>query len=252
MNENNVSLIDVSASNTSTDIDFNLKQRLYDYSRGYSDDEQGNETAHYQYFIGDTTPTEYIEPLSTTAVNANDGQIVKTKDGYNLILVSSGEKQPSAKYSIDDHDNDLLKNIVFKYNDEYIVIPNVFNEKADMDMLNFNQIKTYLLESVTKGTANLLPSDISDAVTKFLTPVVTRLTSDETQLVLILEFINSTGTNYTFGSTEKDEAFLKIVEINKNKADDYLYLIEDEDTTGTCNSFPEWWTKLNELIGGNN
>lgn len=248
----NVSLVDVSATNTSTDMDFNLKQRLYDYSRGYSEDEQGNETAHYQYFIGDTTPTEYIEPLSTTAINSNDAQIVKTKDGYNLVLVSSGEKQPSAKYSIDDHDNDLLKNIVFKYNDEYIVVPNVFNEKSDMDMLNFNQIKTYLLESVTKGTANLLPSDVADAVSKFLTPVVTRLTSDETQLVLILEYINSTGTSYTFGSADKDQDFLRIVQINKNSADDYLYLVEDEDTTGTCNSFPEWWTKLNELIGGNN
>lgn len=248
----NVSLTDVSATNTSTDIDFNLKQRLYDYSRGYSEDDLGNETAHYQYFIGDTTPTEYIEPLSTTAINTNDSQIVKTKDGFNLLLVSKGEKQPSALYSVDDHDNDLLKNIVFKYNDEFIVVPNVFNEKSDNDMLNFNQIKTYLLESVTKGTATLLPSDVSDAVSKFLNPVVTRLTSDETQLVLILEFIKSTGTNYTFGSTDKDKDFAKLVDINKNKADSYLYLVEDEDTTATCNSFPEWWTKLNELIGGNN
>nr|MCR5232259.1 hypothetical protein [Acholeplasmatales bacterium] len=248
----NVSLVDYSATNTSTDLDFALKQRLYDYSRGYSEDENGNVTAHYQYFIGDTTPTEYIEPLSTSAVNVGDSQIVKTKDGYNLILVSTGTKQASAKYSIDDHDNDLLKNIVFKYNDEYIVVSDVFNEKADNDKLNANQIKVFLLESVTKGTANLLPSDVTDAVNAFLSPVVSRLTGDETQLVLILEYINSTGSSFTFGSAEKDADFEKVIQINKNQADDYLYLTEDEDTTGTCNSFPSWWDELNNLIGGNN
>ena len=246
-----VSLVDYSATNTSTDLDFNLKQRLYDYSRGYSSDDLGVETAHYQYFIGNTTPTEYIEPLSTNAINANDEQIVKTKDGYNLILVSSGTKQPSAEYSVDDHDNDLLTNIVFKYNDEFIVIPNVYNEKTDNEKLNINQIKVYLLESVTKGTNSLLPSDISDAVSSFLAPVVTRLTSESTQLMLILEFIKSTGSTYTFGSDAKNADFNKFVEINKNQADDYLYLIEDEDTTSTCNNFPDWWDELNALIGGN-
>ncbi len=252
----NVKVEDYTVTNTSVDSDFALKQRLYDYSRGYSLDSNGLRTATYQYFIGDSTPSEYIEPLTDACTNADDDQIVYTKDGYNLIIVTEGKNQPSAEWSVTDHEDDLFTNIVIKYNEEYIQIPNVYNEgENDEYKLNKNQIKVYLLEQVVLNTSNLLPSDVSDAVSTFLSPVVTRFTSDATQLELVINKINENG-KYTFNvdSTDKtdyDAMFNKVREINQSQADNYLYIYEAQDTTGTCNNFPDWWENLAKLIGGN-
>ncbi len=254
----NVKLEDFTVTNTTTNVDFALKQRLYDYSRGYSEDDNGTKTAIYQYFIGDSTPSEYIEPLTDSCVNADNDQIVYTADGYNLIIVTEGTNQSSAKWSSTDNDDDLFTNITIKYNEKYITIPNVYNDGVNGEYkLNTNQIKVYLLESVVLGTSNLLPSDISSAVSSFLAPVVTRFTSDATQLEIILQYINSKNGSYTFNvdssdSTDYDAMFNRIRTINQNQADDYLYIYEAEDTTGTCNNFPNWWVELAKLIGGNN
>ena len=252
----NVKVEDYTVTNTSVDSDFALKQRLYDYSRGYSLDSNGLRTATYQYFIGDSTPSEYIEPLTDACTNADDDQIVYTKDGYNLIIVTEGKNQPSAEWSATDHEDDLFTNIVIKYNEEYIQIPNVYNEgENDEYKLNKNQIKVYLLEQVVLNTSNLLPSDVSDAVSTFLSPVVTRFTSDATQLELVINKINENG-KYTFNvdssdKTDYDAMFNKVREINQSQADNYLYIYEAQDTTGTCNNFPDWWENLAKLIGGN-
>lgn len=252
----NVKVEDYTVTNTSVDSDFALKQRLYDYSRGYSLDSNGLRTATYQYFIGDSTPSEYIEPLTDACTNADDDQIVYTKDGYNLIIVTEGKNQPSAEWSATDHEDDLFTNIVIKYNEEYIQIPNVYNEgENDEYKLNKNQIKVYLLEQVVLNTSNLLPSDVSDAVSTFLSPVVTRFTSDATQLELVINKINENG-KYTFNvdssdKTDYDAMFNKVRQINQSQADNYLYIYEAQDTTGTCNNFPDWWENLAKLIGGN-
>ncbi len=247
----NVKLEDFTVTNTSTDIDFNLKQRLYDYSRGYSEDDNGTKTSIYQYFIGDSTPSEYIEPLTSTCTDALDTQIVYTKDGYNLLIVTEGANQPSAKWSSTDNDDDLFENIVIKYNEEYVVIDNVYNDgENDEYKLTKNQIKLYLLESVVLGTSNLLPSDISGAISTFLSPVVERFTGDATQLEIVLQFIEKKNGSYSFESDTANDVFNNIREINQNKSDNYLYVYELLDTTNTCNSFPDWWVKLAELIGG--
>jgi hypothetical protein len=246
----NVKLEDYTITNTSKDCDFALKQRLYDYSRGYSTDASGDKTSSYQYFIGDSTPSEYIEPLTANCVLADDSQIVLTKDGYNLIIVTEGTNQPSAKWSSTDNDDNLFENLVIKYNDNAIIIPDIYNDgENDVYKLTKNQIKVYLLENVTLGTSNLLPSDLSSALSTFLAPVVTRFTGDATQLEIILEYIKEVNGSYTFNVDSSDTVdhnaiFDQIREINKNKADDYLYIFEELDTTGTCNNFPQWWTKL--------
>ncbi len=246
----NVKLEEFTVTNTSTNYDFALKQRLYDYSRGYSLDSNGSRTATYQYFIGDSTPSEYIEPLTANCVLADDSQIVLTKDGYNLIIVTEGTNQPSAKWSSTDNDDNLFENLVIKYNDNAIIIPDIYNDgENDVYKLTKNQIKVYLLENVTLGTSNLLPSDLSSALSTFLAPVVTRFTGDATQLEIILEYIKEVNGSYTFNVDSSDTVdhnaiFDQIREINKNKADDYLYIFEELDTTGTCNNFPQWWTKL--------
>lgn len=233
-------------TNSSTDVDFTLKQRLYDYARGYSDTDgvagESDGDTKYQYFINATQPTEYIEPLSSSAVYKDNTQIIETNDGFNLILVTQGSSTPSAKWEELDFDDDLLTNIILKYNEKYITIDNIYNSE---DKLSFNQIKLYVLEYVSSQTSNLTPSELSDATSTFLSPVLTRFTGSETQRIILLEYIESDSGKLHFTTEGYDEEFEKIMEINKNSADSYNYIYND--TTETSNSFPDWWTKLNDL-----
>ena len=237
--------VEFSVTNSTTDQDYNLKQRLYDYTRGESEDGKT-----YQYYINDTTPTLYIE--SNPAENA-----VITEDGVNLIVVSSGTAKASAKWSEDDFGSvDILKDVKIKYNDSWYTINNIFNET---DSLNLEQIKLYILDYAVNGSSTMMPSSISTAITNYLAPVYTRFTSDETQRIILLNFINKqTGNKVTsdnlydvvkFANTSYNGAegtFAKIIVINQNVADSYASL--NGDTTGTSDTFKDWWTKLYENI----
>ena len=229
-----IAVEDFTATNSSVDIDFNLKQRLYDYV-----DPNGK----YQYFKNDTTPTIYIEPLDEQCTNTDNNTIVETKDGYNLILVTSGSTKPSAELKLDDYDDDLLLNIIVKYNDEYYTIENLAN---DTDKLNNNQIKLYVLEYVSTQTSSLTPSALSSAYTTFLSPVLTRFTGNETQREIILQYIENASGAVKFTTEGYDDLFAKLSQINKDVADDYIDLYEDP--TQTANSFSDWWTNLENYL----
>ncbi len=241
---------DVTVTNSSLDVDFAIKARLYDYARGHNDDN----TKTYQYFINGTAPTAYIESLTEESINNND--IVKSDDGYNLLLVTSGTSSPSAKLEEKDDKVKLLTDIIIKYNEEYVKIANVYN---DFDRLNANQIKLYVLDYVVNGSSTLAPSEISDAITSFLAPAVTRYTAAETQRIILLSFIHNqtkAGTDalydvITFAKKESngaDGALAKIITINQNIADNYLYLYKDKDTTNTSDLYPNWWEYIKEYV----
>ncbi|MBQ3253168.1 MAG: hypothetical protein IJA65_01310 [Acholeplasmatales bacterium] len=242
-------------TNSDLSIDFNLKQRLYDYARGYSEDENGNKTKTYQYFLNDTIPTLYIEPLTQDSISDTNDDIVATKDGFNLILVTKGDSRASAKWTLEDNNDNLLTDIKIKYNEEFINIENVYNEE---DKLNVNQIQLYVLDYAINGANTLLPSSIASAVTTFLEPVVTRFTSAETQRIILLNFIKATAdiedTVELYNVvTFKNEAyngengyFANAIEINQNIADNYNYLYND--TTGTSDIYPDWWENLKEQV----
>lgn len=237
----------LSVKNSTTDEDFALKQRLYDYARGTN--EAG--TKSYYYFINESTPTLYIEPTPYE-------DLVVSNDGVNLIVISSGSTKASAVWSAEDNDtNDLLKNIKIKYNDEIVTIENIFNEKEDTDgALNINQIMLYNLDYAVNGSSTLIPSSISSAITTFLQPVYSRFTSSETQRIILLTFIKnrtkSTSQLYDVVKFANESyngengVFAKVIEINQNIADNYAYLVED--TTGTSDTFKDWWKKLYEQI----
>ncbi|MGM9970419.1 MAG: hypothetical protein ACI35S_08500 [Anaeroplasma sp.] len=253
-----------STTNADLSINFNLKQRLYDYARGYSTDANGNKTTTYQYYINGTVPTVYIEPLTEDAISTENDSIIATNDGFNLILVTAGKSKPSAEWKEEDDPDGLLKNIVIKYNDEYITINNIYNEgndNPDLDgSLNSNQIMLYILDYAVNGSSTLSPSSISSAITTFLEPVVSRYTSSETQRIILLNFIkNATGidsntdlydvvkfTNETYNG--ENGYFNTIIRINQDVADNYDYLYND--TTGTSNSYPDWWERLQEEVEG--
>ena len=240
-----VKTVEFTVTNSTTDQDYNLKQRLYDYTKGESEDGKT-----YQYYINDTTPTLYIE--SNPAENA-----VVTKDGVNLIVVSSGTAKASAKWSEDDYGTlDILKNVKLKYNENWYTIDQIFNEG---NSLNLNQIRLYVLDYAINGSSTMMPSSISSAITNYLAPVYTRFTSDETQRIILLNFINKqTGKKVTsdnlydvvkFANNSyngDNGVFAKLIVINQNVADSYASL--NGDTTGTSDTFKDWWKKLYENI----
>lgn len=225
---------DVTATNSTLDMDFNLKQRLFDYT---------DPNGEYQYFINNTTPSIYIEPIYEADIAKNDDTIVETKDGYNLILVTTGNSKPSAEWSKEDFDTDLYNDITIKYNEKYVTIDDIFN---DEEKLTANQIKLYFLEYVLTGSSTLLPSDLASACSTFLTPVITRFTSDATQRQIVMEYINNTAGEITWTNENYSEVLDNIIMINQKIADSYTDLYED--TTGTSNSFENWWDNLSTYL----
>lgn len=229
-----ISTMDFSVTNSTLDVDFDLKQRLYDYT-------QPNKG--YQYFINGTTPTSYIEPIYESDIELDDDTIIATEDGFNLILVTEGSEKPSAKWEEADYSDGLLEDIVYKYSEEYLVFDNLFNSE---DKLNANQIKLYLLEYVSTSTSVLTPSVLSNAYTTFLNPIITRFTGNETQRQILLKYIYSSSGEINYTYEGYNEALDKIIAINESNADNYVYLYND--TTGTSNSFPDWWSNLDDYL----
>mgnify|MGYP003306892505 CR=1 FL=1 len=115
----NVALEDVTATNDTTDIDFALKQRLYDIYNSPN------------YSINDTAPTEYLEDLE------NNSDILVTKDGYNLLLATSASFKTTAEFTEEDDALGLFQNINVYYNEKYEIVENVYN---DDEKLTLNQI----------------------------------------------------------------------------------------------------------------
>ena len=223
----NVALEDVTATNSTTNIDFKLKQRLFDI---YNSND---------YSINDTAPTEYIEDLN----DYND--ILETKDGYNLLLVTSAEFKTTAEFDEEDDQLGLYENVDVYYNDEYVTVSNLYN---DNEKLTLDQIRLYVLEYVSLGTSNLSPSAIAKATSSFLSPVLTRYTSTETQRDIILHFIEKyTKGEITFASEHNNTRLENIININHESADGYLSIYAD-DTTGTLNTYSNWWTDIQNIV----
>lgn len=224
----NVALEDVTATNDTTDTDFKLKQRLYDIYHAPN------------YSINDTAPTEYLEDLQ------NNSDILVTKDGYNLLLVTSASFKTNAKFLEEDDALGLYKNVDVYYNDEYVTISNVYNEN---EKLTLDQIRLFVLEYVSKGTSKLSPSAISTATTNFLSPVLTRYTSTETQRDIILHFIETyTNSEINFTSEHNNDRLETLIEINRDSADGYISIYFAEDTTNTLKTYENWWTDIQNIV----
>ena len=251
----NVKTVEFTATNSTTDIDFNLKQRLYDYARGYSKDDAGNITKNYEYFLNNTYPTCYIEPIDVTDANVTtlaDNTIVATNDGFNLIMVTSGTTQASAKFTKADNEEAIIENLVLLYNDKPVKITDIYN---DDDLLNAKQIKFYILDNAINGSATLIPSTLSEVFSRYVSPVVTRFTGTETQRIILINYIeNKTNSSITFTKEGYDEVFNNLVAIAQRSADNYSFLYND--TTGTSNLYDyedngtvvTWWDSIKNLL----
>lgn len=252
----NVELVDLEVSNSTLTIDYSIKQRLYDYARGYNTDK----TSKYQYYINETTPTEYIENILESDITENinnenticNDAIILSEDGLNLLFITSGTSNPSAEWTKEDHEDTIFKDIIIKYNEKYVTISNIYN---DTDKLNSNQILLYILANTT-SSSDLVPTSLSDAYSKFLSPVLERFRNTETQRIVLLYFMknytSSAGTiydviKYSNESYNGDNGVFKnIILINQKVADSYSDL--ENDITGTSNLYPDWWENLDSHI----
>ncbi len=248
----NVKTEDITATNSSTDIDWKIKNRLYQYATEES----------YQYYINGKAPSAYIETLVENDIY-NQEKIIESTDGYNLLLVTEGTSPSSAKWTKDDKENKLEENIIVKYNEKYYKINDIYN---DDNKLNNNQIKLYVLDYMSNNASTLSPSSTSQALSSFLSPVLTRFTSSETQRIVLLSFmkgflVNNEGkTEYndkklydivTFSNTDyngSEGVFAKIIQINQNSADSYSYYYNDLDLSQTVNAYTDWWSELEAKI----
>lgn len=248
------------ATNSSLDIDFNLKQRLFDYARGHNEDN----TVTYQYYINDSYPTCYMEPLNITLANVStDETIVETEDGFNLILVTSGTPNASAKWEKKDNNEGILENLVVLYDEKPVVIENVYN---DTDVLNENQIKLYILDYALNAKSTLSPASTATALSTYLEPVVSRFTAAETQRIILLNYIAKKTNNTSaqlydvveFAENNyngSEGIFDKLVQMYQRIADNYIDIYKD--TTGTSQVFNyedstgnvvTWWDSIKNLL----
>ena len=269
---------DITATNTSTDISFAIKQRLYDYSRGYSEDEDGNKTQYYEYFLENSdnknVPTCYIEPIDYTDVDVDSDKIIESSDGYNLLLVTSGTYRASAKWLEKDDKTNILTNLALIYNKNVIKIDSIYStDDEEGNLFTLNQIKLYLLDYVINGSSTLMPSELSDAISAFLSPVVTRYTGDETQRIILLTYIKNTtkqGDDKLIDVIKFDNEdyngengyFNRYMEIAEKVADDYSYIYGDQetiekygieiDTTNTYDIYSyngqSWWEHIKSIV----
>ena len=231
----NVEMEEISADNSTTSLDFALKERLLKIHDPESEP---------AYSINETTPTEYLEDLQ----NPNT-QILETKDGFNLLLITSAEFKPSAEFKKEDDKLGMFEDISVYYNEEYHQIGTVYNEgKA----LTLEQIRLYVLEYVSSSTSNLTPSVLSSAISSFLAPVITRYTANETQRDVILYLIETKAGKLDFN--ENNDRYQEILNINHRSADDYISIYFEEDSnlekdpTNTLTTYENWWTDLQAIV----
>lgn len=222
-----VELVTVEATNSTTDIDFKLKERMLSV---YNLED---------FSINDTVPTEYLENLKS------ENDILETKDGYNLILISSADFQTSAEFTAEDDKLGIFESIDVYYNEEYIKISNIYNEN---ETLSIDQIRLYVLEYVMSSTSNLVPSKLTDAMTNFLSPVLTRYTATETQRDILIHFIGVIAGDIEFTSEINNDRLVSIIEINHQTADNYLSIYFEEDPTGTLKTYENWWTDIQKIV----
>lgn len=203
--------------------------------------------------IEGTFPSQYIDSdiVDTWIWEGTDGSVtgnkyLKSEDGLNLIVVTSGTEPASAKFTVDDNDLDgLFVNIPIYYNEKVYTIADIYNST---DIINKNQMILFLYETLEDGTTNMTPSQISSALSTFFSEVLTRYQDDTSQREALLYYAygKTNTTSISFANVDNDTRLTKILEINRRVADSY---IEDDDL---ANNYANWWTKLLEVIAKEN
>lgn len=206
---------DITSASDEATIDLSIKEKLLEiYKSG-------------ELINHDNVQTEYIY----------DDEYLTTDEGLNLLVVTSATIASSFEFNVEDFKYaDQYVNIPIMYNDEKIIIENLYDDNGNISV---NQIRLFIYEYSISQTTSLLPSEISSALTTFFQPVFTRYTASATQNENMLKYLKTaTSANIDFKDSYNDARFTEFMLINRKAADNYL---SDDDL---ANNFSGWWTEL--------
>lgn len=223
-----ISTEEVTVNNSSSDVDLAIKDGLRNIylTEGFKMEE--------------SFPNAYLPNVSNSVVEA--------LDSYNYFVITAASGPTSAKYEESSDELGLYENLYYIYNEHLVTIDNLYNSD---DVLNANQIKAYLLEYTNSQTSNLLPSEISDSITNYLAPVLTRFQANGTQFeIILINICNDDFSKLEFADSANKERLNMIREINQRAADEYITYDEAHQM---YNNFTNWWESLPTIVtGGNN
>lgn len=218
---------EVTVTNSTTDVDNTIKDALYNI---YKSD---------GFKLNDNYPSSYLPEVSDTPIISDDS--------YNYFVITASSGPTSAKFESKDDEYGLYSNLYYMYNESLVKVDNVYN---NTDILNNNQIKAYLLEYTKSQTSNLLPSAISNSISNYLSPVLTRFQDNGTQYEIIINYICHGDTSkLTFASDELKDRLDMTLEINKDAADSYIDYGQNAEV---YDNFYSWWDSLTTLLSGGN
>ncbi len=205
-----------------TAIPYDLKLRLREIYKNDSD-----------FRFEDSFPYEYID--SSAYLDGSKSGFL-TKDGYNLLVITSATAQSSAEFLESDDINGIYLNISLKYEDEMFNIANIYN---DDQIISLNQVKLFVYEYLKSSSTNLFPSSITTALTTYLLPVYEKYNDSATQRELLL---NNLLGQIDFTDQKNADRLVEMMAINRRISDDYL------TDTDMGNNFVNWWSNI--LTGG--
>ncbi|MCR5787430.1 MAG: hypothetical protein K6G28_06995 [Acholeplasmatales bacterium] len=236
---------DLSSINNASDestVALEVKNELYNiYNRN-------------DFKLNGSAPSEYLDSLPYEG----EAKGILSNKGYNMLTVTSAEINASAKFEKTSDTNNIYTNLYYYYNEKLTKIDSLYN---DSDKLNSAQVQAYILEYADHSTSKTIPSDISSAISSFLSPVYTKYTSTATQREILTSWCEKkTGDTFKFTNpfdetdqyTFKDGSvketyslrFEKIRKINQNSADSYSSVKEFEHTS----VYNDWWKELSDYI----
>lgn len=131
---------------------------------------------------------------------------VMSSFGFHLILATSISEPASAMFDASDDTDERYTT------DEGL---NAYN--SDTDTISASQVEFYLTEKAS-AEGVILPSELQDAITAFLTPILVRYQNNFMQRELIFELME----DVVFADSANNARFDAIREINRRQLNEYL------------------------------
>lgn len=165
-------------------------------------------------------PNEYL----LRSYYGSTGKGLYSSLGYNLPLLTSATTKASAKYDQEENSGDLYNDIIYKYNEEYVKIDDIYSSD---DKIKLNQARAFILDYAANGSCTTLPTDLTTALTTYLQPAFTRYTSDSTQFEALVIFMTECCG---FKLTAEDNIYKYFVFGNTNNSDSNFKCYNNEAT----------------------
>ena len=227
-----ISTEDITVTNSDSDKDVKIKDKLHAVynSEGFA----------YKDFF----PSKYLEnPADANA-------LVEVDNKVNYFLITGASKPASAKFEKYKDTNNIYSNIYYMYNEKVQKVEDIYNTE---DLVNTKQIKAFVFEYLASQTTNLVPTDITAALTAFVNPVLSRYQAESTQQHISINYIaNGDTKNLKFTDVDNLAHYQELQQIAIRVSDNYVTYSTTEESI-KYNNFHDWFNNVDKLIKeGNN